>query len=165
MARADVRVTKSRGLRTAGFFNYLHWTVRPDSKIVHEWALINLASKPLFRALVAGLRRRETWPPLNKCASAGTHGVSEAAGEVGWGRWKRRVSRWLMAGGQPAPPRHRQPHPLRVAVVHFAPEGGWAFLPYPCASWHLGSSLVPPRDPQSQTTVPAPSPRAQEGLL
>ena len=38
MARADVRVTKSRGLRTAEFFNYLHWTVRPDSKILHECA-------------------------------------------------------------------------------------------------------------------------------
>ena len=37
MARADVRVTKSRGLRTAGFFNYLHWTIRPECKIVHEW--------------------------------------------------------------------------------------------------------------------------------
>ena len=36
MARADVRVTKSRGLRTAGFFNYLHWTIRPECKVLHE---------------------------------------------------------------------------------------------------------------------------------
>ena len=36
MARADVRVTKSRGLRRAGFFNDLHWTIRPDTALARS---------------------------------------------------------------------------------------------------------------------------------
>ena len=40
------------------------------------------------------------------------------------------------------------------------PEGCWVFLPTRRASWHMASSLVPPRDPQAQTPFPSP-PRAR----
>ena len=57
MARADVRVTKSRGLRTAGFFNYLHWTIRPDSKILHEWLIAVCGCAQLGRSVPSPGRR------------------------------------------------------------------------------------------------------------
>jgi len=34
--------------------------------------------------------------------------------------------------------------------------GGWVFLPPWRAGWHMGSSSVPPRDPQAQTPFPSP---------
>ena len=37
-----------------------------------------------------------------------------------------------------------------------AAEGGWVFLPPRRAGWHMGSSSVPPRDPQAQTPFPSP---------
>ena len=44
----------------------------------------------------------------------------------------------------------------KAAAKRLAAEGGWAFLPPRRAGWHMGSSSVPPRDPQAQTPFPSP---------
>ena len=53
---------------------------------------------------------------------------------------------------------------VKAGASCLAPEGGWAFLPYKRPSWHLGSALVPPGDPQAQATLSLPL-RAQGTLL
>ena len=70
---------------------------------------------------------------------------------MGWGRWKRRVSRWLMAGGQPAPPRHRQP-PAQGCCRAFCPRGGLGISAIPVrklASGQLFSAPARPTNPDS----------------
>ena len=44
----------------------------------------------------------------------------------------------------------------KAVALLLAPEGGWVFLPARRAGWHMGSSLVPPRDPKAQTPFPSP---------
>ena len=38
----------------------------------------------------------------------------------------------------------------KAGAKRLAAEGEWVFLPPRRAGWHMGSSLVPPRDPQAQ---------------
>ena len=44
----------------------------------------------------------------------------------------------------------------KAGAKRLAAEGGWVFLPPRRAGWHMGSSSVPPRDPQAQTPFPSP---------
>ena len=50
--------------------------------------------------------------------------------------------------------------PARGRHTHKARRAGWACQANRRAPWHLGSSLVPPCDPQAQTTF-SPPPRAR----
>ena len=44
----------------------------------------------------------------------------------------------------------------KAGAMRLAAKGEWVFLPPRRAGWHMGSSLVPPRDPQAQTPFPSP---------
>ena len=44
----------------------------------------------------------------------------------------------------------------KAGAMRLAAEGEWVFLPPRRAGWHMGSSSVPPRDPQAQTPFPSP---------
>ena len=43
----------------------------------------------------------------------------------------------------------------KAGAMRLAAKGEWVFLPPRRAGWHMGSSLVPPRDPQAQTPFPS----------
>ena len=72
-------------------------------------------------------------------------------------RWAEKASWPLAHGSRPASPFPRPPASRPgCPPSDFAPEGGWEYLPYRRVGWHLGGSLVPPRDPQAQTPFPSP---------
>ena len=121
--------------------------------------MLSLASTCRFGQLTPGRRRAELWFFSAGCAlpgcTAGHEAVALWAGVGGTGP--------LGAGGS-AHLRGATTCPGdglgKGGAVRLAPEGGWEYLPTRRAGWHMGSSLVPPRDPQTQAP-PSPPPRAR----
>ena len=83
--------------------------------------------------------------------------MSKSCGAVDWGRRKRPVSRWLTAGSQPAPPRHRQPA-RQGCCCAFCPRGVLGIFAIAMRRLASGRLFSTPARPTSPDNPSCPCP-------